>query len=90
MRHFLRFGTYTAIASFTLLGIINPQFRLICGVLVTGYLIYAGTDTYKIAIEHYEHQRDYKHSFMYAMSRNALDIGCFILSLVVAVFLAIA
>ncbi|AND75623.1 hypothetical protein [Nostoc phage A1] len=91
MRHFLRMGTYTAISATTLLGIINPQFRLICGVLVFGYLLYAGSDTYKIAIEHYEeHRRYYKDSFIYAISRNALDIGCFVLSLTVAVFLAIA
>ncbi|QVQ57062.1 hypothetical protein ELBI_57 [Anabaena phage Elbi] len=91
MKNFLRLGTYTAIAAITLLGIINHQFSLICGVLIAGYLLYAGADTYKIAIQHYEeHRRDYQHSLIYALSLNSMDLGLFLLSIVISVFLAIA
>ncbi|QLF85122.1 hypothetical protein [Nostoc phage YongM] len=90
MRHFLRFGTYTAITAITLLGIINPQFRLICSVMLFGYLLYASSDTIQIAIQHFEENRhDLKRSLTFAISKNAFDFGCFLLSIFIAIYLAV-
>ena len=84
--NFLRLGTYTGISFSVLLSIIYPQYSIFAFLVIGGWLVYAIADTWKM-VENIQVSLGYKPRVMKALSNNAMDIGLFFLSVVVAIFL---
>jgi uncharacterized membrane protein YjjB (DUF3815 family) len=86
--NFLRFGTYTGISFSVLLSIVYPDYKIFTFLVIGGWLVYAIADTWKM-IENHQESFGYKPRVMKALSNNALDLGLFFLSVVVAIVLGI-
>jgi hypothetical protein len=85
--NFLRFGTYTGIAFSVILSITYPQYRIFAFLIVGGWLVYAISDTWQIA-ENQDMIHDYRR-FVKALSSNAVDVGLFFLSIIIAIALGV-
>lgn len=86
-KFWLRWGIYSAIAFLTMLAVVSELFRMGSMIIVIGYALYLGADTFRQYVTAFDYNHNQDKSLLMAVSNNAIDIVFIIMALVIGLSL---